>query len=569
MPVVAMPDGAHVSFPDDMPEANIRSLILQKFPQTAPSPSPDGAFAGPPAVPAPAANSMLDTAKQFGSGLVEGTQNLNPMEAVSAMGDLAGRGALWAANKIAPNNDIVKQFQGAMKALDNLAIPPEKDPASITSALPPDDGSLARTMGRFGLPALASPGSPAVNALSGVGGAIGAHEAKQIAPDNPLGQVAGAVGGSLLPSLISRTISPGTVNEARQPAVQALKKEGVELPASMQTGSKALGRFESELGDAPMAGGKATAARDKALDTFTQATANKIPEFVGAKDLKPDTINEGFKKIGDKFNDVAARNPVIPLDKQFLTDFDQVRAEYQGLTGLNPTILDNLMGRLQATGVTKFKQPAFSGAPPVISGDAYQKVSSDLAEAIRSNPANGSLRDFKRVLDGAIQRNLADPKDREIWRQARSSYKDALILERAMKTTTEDASLGRLTPAKLTQGIEAIQKKGYTRGRSTFEPLARAGNAVMKDLPNSGTASRQQAWVLPAALSAAAGTFFAGHPFKAAGIAGIPFAHAAAGRVLMSKPMQRWLANQQALALRDRNPAFSAGILGSLPLRGQ
>ena len=32
MPIVARPDGAHVSFPDDMPSDQIRSLVLQKFP---------------------------------------------------------------------------------------------------------------------------------------------------------------------------------------------------------------------------------------------------------------------------------------------------------------------------------------------------------------------------------------------------------------------------------------------------------------------------------------------------------------------------------------------------------
>ncbi|MBS0529760.1 MAG: hypothetical protein JSS22_10270, partial [Proteobacteria bacterium] len=33
MPVVAMPDGAQVSFPDNMPSSAIRDLISQKFPE--------------------------------------------------------------------------------------------------------------------------------------------------------------------------------------------------------------------------------------------------------------------------------------------------------------------------------------------------------------------------------------------------------------------------------------------------------------------------------------------------------------------------------------------------------
>lgn len=37
MPIVAMPDGAQVQFPDDMPKEQIRSLILQKFPDASKS----------------------------------------------------------------------------------------------------------------------------------------------------------------------------------------------------------------------------------------------------------------------------------------------------------------------------------------------------------------------------------------------------------------------------------------------------------------------------------------------------------------------------------------------------
>ena len=37
MPIVAMPDGVNVQFPDDMPKEQIRSLILQKFPDAAKS----------------------------------------------------------------------------------------------------------------------------------------------------------------------------------------------------------------------------------------------------------------------------------------------------------------------------------------------------------------------------------------------------------------------------------------------------------------------------------------------------------------------------------------------------
>jgi len=48
MPVVTMPNGDLVSFPDDVPADQIRSLILQKFPDAAKT-------AAQPALPAQAA----------------------------------------------------------------------------------------------------------------------------------------------------------------------------------------------------------------------------------------------------------------------------------------------------------------------------------------------------------------------------------------------------------------------------------------------------------------------------------------------------------------------------------
>jgi hypothetical protein len=55
MPVVAMPDGSQVSFPDEMPPDQIRSMILQKFPNAGSEPG----------------NSLAGSAKAIGSGLVD------------------------------------------------------------------------------------------------------------------------------------------------------------------------------------------------------------------------------------------------------------------------------------------------------------------------------------------------------------------------------------------------------------------------------------------------------------------------------------------------------------------
>ena len=42
MPIVEMPDGQRVSFPDDMPRERIRVLIASKYPDSTPKPQDRG-----------------------------------------------------------------------------------------------------------------------------------------------------------------------------------------------------------------------------------------------------------------------------------------------------------------------------------------------------------------------------------------------------------------------------------------------------------------------------------------------------------------------------------------------
>jgi hypothetical protein len=96
-------------------------------------------------------------------------------------------------------------------------------------------------------------------------------------------------------------------------------------------------------------------------------------------------------------------------------------------------------------------------------------------------------------------------------------------------------------------------------------PLAQAASDIMRPLPSSGTAQRMFVQGVPGLLGAAGGAAYGGgDPYSAAtggallGLAG-PWA---AGRAIMSPPMQRYLANQ-ALTGRGRQ-AFQGGITGGL-----
>lgn len=80
MPIVQMPDGKRVRFPDEMPKDEIKGIIANKYPDAFPKQPTAGETA-------------IDAAKGFGSGVVKGTRELAELPA-----DMQS-GAQWLANR--------------------------------------------------------------------------------------------------------------------------------------------------------------------------------------------------------------------------------------------------------------------------------------------------------------------------------------------------------------------------------------------------------------------------------------------------------------------------------------
>lgn len=145
-----------------------------------------------------------DVAKQLGSGAVEAVPKIFTGDALFDPLALAGRGAIWAANKIAPENEYVKNLVGALKFLDSVSTPPNKDPMSISSALPSPQttaGQFARPIGAATVGMLAGGASPASALIRGTvsGGASEAlgQAADKFAPEYaPAARVTGSMLGT-------------------------------------------------------------------------------------------------------------------------------------------------------------------------------------------------------------------------------------------------------------------------------------------------------------------------------------------------------------------------------------
>lgn len=365
----------------------------------------------------------------------------------------------------------------------------------------------------------------------GAASQYGINTADNIAHGEPVDE---ALKNAILPTAIAAPFSlfgkgaPKAPTE-REMMADILTKEGVPLTAGQTKGSKWLRYRESELG-----GNAAQDFTENQAKQFTRATLEKAG--VKSDVASPDVIKQAFDNIGQEFDDLGARNVLVP-DKQFGTDLKAALTNYQDIKAgsQQAPIVGNI--------VTDIAKRIIQGG--TIDGAWYKATRSRLGRVASktSDPElKGALMDINHALDDAMERSIAttNPSDLGAWKEVRRRYRNLLVVEDAASGAGENAALGNISPAKLRQAIVKIEgKRGWTRGKSDFEELARAGNATMTPLPDSGTASRIAARLAPAGIGIATGGALGsqgGGIGTLAGMAAGAVAPWALGRALLSDP---------------------------------
>ena len=188
-----------------------------------------------------------------------------------------------------------------------------------------------------------------------------------------------------------------------------------------------------------------------------------------------------------------------------------------------------------------------------------------------------ALNELAAALDDAMERSIGrtNPKDLGAFSDANRQYRNLLVVEQASLGAGQNSAQGLISPSQLRNAT--MQKQGrrnYARGKGEFADLARAGEGLMKPLPNSGTAGRTWARNLMAGAPAIAGSI-AGAPAGALGMMGGGLlglaAPRVAGSILMSKPVQTYLARQGSAKISPllaRRLAAEGGLLGAGTLLG-
>lgn len=415
-------------------------------------------------------------------------------------------------------------------------------------------GKFARTAGQF-VPAMAMGGTvqagpgairrlagAASGALTGVGAGIGSEGAGQMAEGTVLevpARIAGGfVGAATVGNMTRRLVTPRNIPPERAKMAQTLRKEGIDnLTEGQVTGNlgvqarerKATGLFWDQ-----------TAERTRQLEKLTQAALARAG--VLAPRATPDVIDDAFTRLGKQFDDLASRN-TLTVDRQFGRDVTTGLGDYMTLGPATEKVnaLQSFIDRIGSVIDQRGN----------INGRAYQSLRSSIERAARGSTSDpeyaSALRSLKDSLDDAMERSMtaANSPDLGAWRDVRKRYRNILVVDDAVSSTSATAAEGLISPEALRNAVKRKHgARNMTRGMGDFEELSRAAAGLMKDLPITGAAPLNPKSVFESGLA---------FPLEM----GMRLAR----DVRMTKPIQRYLTNTvapppAASPIRNYSPAL-------------
>lgn len=352
---------------------------------------------------------------------------------------------------------------------------------AIASRLP----QAATLAGRVGVGALGGAASGGLTPVSD--GDFTSEKLKQIA--------VGGVVGSALPVLtggIARVVSP---NASRNANLQLLRSEGVQPTVGQALGPTAS-RVEERLQSLPLMGDMIGKARQRANQTFEQATINRalrpigqsLPEGVSGRDA----IIYTETALKDQYDNVLNNIGAIVPDQQF---------------NKNVANLQNIVNRLVMPKAEKAKfTAALSDVQQsidnngVITSDAYKLLESSLGSDARKlagsqNVYEGkianSVKQLREELQSMLQRQAG--QEAQNLKAVNEGWANFKRVQRAASAL--GAEEGNFTPAQFQNAVRALDKskdKGaFARGSALGQDIGDAGRVVLGNrVPNSGTPER-------------------------------------------------------------------------------
>lgn len=310
-------------------------------------------------------------------------------------------------------------------------------------------------------------------------GALGYGSADERLQNAGEGALAGVVGNGLGRGVV-RLLKP--VGQAVSPllsnAASVLENAGIPLSFAQKTGSAFWKNVEAAQERLPL-----TAGDMANFQAAQKAAWNKaIGSTFGAPEaaLTPDVMGAARSSVGNKFTQLASRNQIsqqagnkLVSDAANLTQ-DAARNSTPDVARIVSNKVDDVLSRFDTN----------TGTMP---GEAYRALDSELGAMAKRSQGDasyyigklrGSLRD---AMDSSIS-----PADQKAWAAVRNQYANlSTVAPVAARSGTGD-----VTPAGLLQAVNSASKTAKFGGGGSLAELARAGKAVLTQVPDSGTAGR-------------------------------------------------------------------------------
>jgi len=565
MPIVEMPDGARIEFPDGT-SPEVMSRALQAFASSRQPQQGPGMLEG-----------AARTAGQLGAGF-----NERLAQTLGVLPDLYNRGlravglpamaeGAYTQGIQGGINAVVGQPQAPQGTVEQLARGAGHGIVDTAAILVPAAGAarVATAAGQGGSLAgrltAAMAEQPAMQTAAGmVGGAVGE------ATDSPGLGTAAAVATPLVAALGRRAITPihAQNSPGRAALVQAADREGIPLTAGQATGSRTLQNIESQLEQLPLTSAPQRAIREEQQRQFIRAAMERAGE--NATDTAPATLNAARDRIGTEIGAIANRN-TLQVTPQLEARLQQIE---DSLRFVPPESAQPVAARIEQLRGMVIPPPTpppgtMAAGPlpnPTVPGASYRMLDSELGRSIRNTTdgdrraALGQLREeLRRAMDASISR-----RDAQDWARARREYANLMVIANAAGRAGAGAAEGMMSPVALRQALDRSTGGGYVYGRGDLNELARVGQGLLRPPPDSGTAGRSYANALLTGGLASGGAgagALAGGPVGAAVGAGASLAMPRLVQMLMNSDAgQRYLRNQ-LLPGRVVTPGLAASLL--------
>lgn len=285
----------------------------------------------------------------------------------------------------------------------------------------------------------------------------------------------GGLAGSFVPTLASS-------KKRISPEAQTLVRENVQL-----TPGQALGGptkvTENVLANAPLMGPAITAARDRGIESFNRAAANRALQPIG-KTLRADTpagseaIAETAQQLSRRYEDIVPKGGLDARDPQLAQDFAAIQNITVDMTDSAKNQLADIIKERVTNRITN----------GIIDGPAFKRIESDLTQKAGqfTKSPDPNLQDIGYALEDildSLREGLArqNPVYAKALADTNKGYARLATLETAAGRAGIDE--GIVTPKQLREAYrladKSVRRRATAQGRRTEQPFYSAATNVL------------------------------------------------------------------------------------------